>query len=362
MFNKGKTLSENSFNNSKKDYNEEDESFSNNKNENENKNITNNFLNSQYDTKENKNITIIKEKGNSNIIISFNRKKSNLNLSDKKLRQHVMGLEDIDKNESNPTNIKMNNSFEEKSSQKIIKSKIEKRKKSNYDKCDNDNDNETNIEYKLKKNLFVNLGSCLENTEKAKIMQKGDNNEHGKSVHILRKSTMIETTKMINYDKKEKLTDAYDPYINFSNKKYYFIICFIIGICISFINLILSIILDVYGNIEVYSIFILLNIFLIIVYTVGIFLFHKYNTYILKIISLCQSPVKIEIQKNNLYLICYLLLLLFGYYFIIAIGNIIYKNNVKIDIKGKAYDKKKWKYSFQDKAFSEVINPLIILI
>ena len=122
---------------------------------------------------------------------------------------------------------------------------------------------------------------------------------------------------MINYQKKDKITDAYEPYINSANKKYFFIICFIIGICISFINLILSIILDVYGNIEVYSIFILLNIFLIMIYTIGIFLFHKYNIYTFKIISLFQSPVKIENIKNNLYLICYFLLLFFVYYFFI---------------------------------------------
>ena len=355
MINKEKESPVNSINNSKKEDNDDDESIYNSKNEN--KNITRNFL--QHESKDKKNLTFLKEKGNSNIIISFNKKKSYLNLSDKKLRKHTLGLEDLEKNESNPINNKINNnSLEEKSSEKIIKSKIilpEKRKESEYDKYDK-YDIETNVDYKLKRDLFVELGACLQKTEKEKINQKGENNEQGRSIHILRKSTGVETTKMINYNKKAKITDIYEPYINFANKKYYFIICFIIGICISIINLVLSIILDVYGNIEVYSIFILLNIFLIIVYTVGIFLFHKYNKYTFKIISLCQSPEKIEIKKNNLYLICYLLLLLFGYYFILTYGNISYKNNVKIDIKGKAYDKKKWNYSFQDKTFNEVIN------
>ena len=354
MIIKDKTTPLNSINNnSKREYNYEDEIFFH-------KIIDNKNTTYNYESEEKKNLTILKEKeGNSNLIISNNKTKNNLNLSDKKPRKNVINLDEFENNDINPkTN---NNSLEEKSSEKIMKNKInypKNRKDTDIDRSDNDN--ETNYDYKLKRDLFQELKTCLEKTDNNNI-QKEENIGQTRSVKIIRNSTLVETTKMIKDDKKEKLIDIYKPYISFANSNNYFIFSFIIGIVLSIINLILSIISAVYGSIEIYSLFILINIFFIIIYSIGIFFFHKYNKSTFKIISLLQSPQSIENKKNNLYLICYLLLLFFGYYFILAIVNISYKNNVKIDIKGKAYDKKKWNYSFQDKTFIQVLKSFDII-
>ena len=354
MIIKDKTTPLNSINNnSKREYNYEDEIFFH-------KIIDNKNTTYNYESEEKKNLTILKEKeGNSNLIISNNKTKNNLNLSDKKPRKNVINLDEFENNDINPkTN---NNSLEEKSSEKIMKNKInypKNRKDTDIDRSDNDN--ETNYDYKLKRDLFQELKTCLEKTDNNNI-QKEENIGQTRSVKIIRNSTLVETTKMIKDDKKEKLIDIYKPYISFANSNNYFIFSFIIGIVLSIINLILSIISAVYGSIEIYSLFILINIFFIIIYSIGIFFFHKYNNSTFTIISLLQSPQNIENKKNNLYLICYLLLLFFGYYFILAIANISYKNNVKIDIKGKAYDKKKWNYSFQEKTFIQVLKSFDII-
>ena len=336
----------NSVNELKKDINEE----SINKRGN-NKNI----LYYQYYPNEKKNLTFLKEKekeqGNSNLIININKKYNyHLNLSDKTNQNK------LDLNAENPSYNKVDiKTLEEKSSEKIIKN--DKEKNSEYESFGK----ESNIEYtKLKKDLFVELASCLDKNDNKQSNSKNEINNLKNRINILRKSVGMETAKMINKKKKdnrkELLIKSYEPYITFANTKNYFIILFSIGICVSLVNLVLSIILVVYGNIEIYSLFVLLNTFLIIIYAIGIFIIYKNNKYTFKIVSSFQAPEKIDYHRNNLYLIIYLLLLCFGYYFILAIGNITYKNNVKIDIKGKAYDKNKWKYSFQNKSFKEILN------
>ena len=267
MIIKDKTTPLNSINNnSKREYHDEDEIFFH-------KIIDNKNTTYNYESEEKKNLTILKEKeGNSNLIISNNKTKNNLNLSDKKPRKNVINLDEFENNDINPkTN---NNSLEEKSSEKIMKNKInypKNRKDTDIDRSDNDN--ETNYDYKLKRDLFQELKTCLEKTDNNNNNQKEENIGQTRSVKIIRNSTLVETTKMIKDDKKEKLIDIYKPYISFANSNNYFIFSFIIGIVLSIINLILSIISAVYGSIEIYSLFILINIFFIIIYSIGIFFF-----------------------------------------------------------------------------------------
>ena len=334
----------NSINNLKKEENEQNV---------DKEKINENILYIQYDPNEKKNLTFLKEKepANSNIIININKKNNlHLNLSDKKIQNRLNLNYDIPSYKKGDLN-----SLEEKSSEKIIKN--EKEKNSEIESFEK----ETNIGYsKLKKDLFMDLASCLDKNDNKGSNSKFEINNNRNGMIILRKSTGMETTKMIKKDKtedkKENLMGSYEPYINFANKTNFFIILFSIGICTSIVDLVLSIMLVVYGNIEIHSMFVLLNIILIIIYSIGIFIIYKNNKYTFKIVSSFQAPEKIDYHRNNLYLIIYLLLLAFGYYFILAIGNIIYKNNVKIDIKGKAYDRNKWKYYFQNKTFKQILD------
>ena len=359
MFDKEKTVIVNTINQydslKKKDneyYDEDELSSIDYKNEFKNKRL---FPFLKYEADEKKNLTFLKDQKNPNLIMGINKRNSYLNLYDKQSEKNK------EKNYLPPTNSnnKTENSYEEKSSEKIIKRKNifpDKRKNSDLDVFDRD----TIIEYtKLKKDLFADLTSSIEN--KNNNNNRGRKNELKESIKNLKNSTGFEITKMIKDYKKEKLKNIYDSYINFANKKNYFISFFIIGIVISLINLIISIILLFYGNIEIYSLFILLNIFLILIYSSGIYFIHKNYKYTFKIVSLFQAPEKIEYHKNGIYLIIYFLLISFGYFFILIIGNTLYKNNVKIDIRGKGYDKNKWKYSFQNKTFKQVIKQFDII-
>jgi hypothetical protein len=123
-------------------------------------------------------------------------------------------------------------------------------------------------------------------------------------------------------------------------------------------DFILSILLILYGNKEIISIFIVLNIFIIFFYSIGIYFLEKNYSYTLQKIALFEAPQKIEhsIHRNNLYLFIYFLMFALNFYLILVSGFTLYKNNIKIDIRGKGYDKYKWKYYFQKKTFNQVIN------
>ena len=158
--------------------------------------------------------------------------------------------------------------------------------------------------------------------------------------------------------KYEKITLLYKPHIDFIKKKTIFLILFAIGIIFAMMNLFLSIALTLYGNIEILAIFIIINLFLIFFYAIGIYFFEKNQMYTQKIITNIQSPDKIEhsYYKNNIYLLIYFLLFAFNYYLVTMVGLSSYKNNIKLDIKSRAYDKNKWRFYFQNKSFEKVLS------
>ena len=84
----------------------------------------------------------------------------------------------------------------------------------------------------------------------------------------------------------------------------------------------------------------------------------KNQIYTQKIISNIESPEKIEhsYYKNNIYLLIYFLLFAFNYYLVTMVGLSSYKNNIKLDIKSRAYDKNKWRFYFQNKSFEKVLS------
>ena len=194
---------------------------------------------------------------------------------------------------------------------------------------------------KLKNDLIANLQNVQSSTKN----QKSQKN----SKKVTNKS------KSSKYD---KITSLYKSHINFIKKKNVFLILFSIGIIFAMINLFLGIALTLYGNVEILAIFIVINLFLIFFYAIGIYFFEKNQIYTQKIISNIESPEKIEhsYYKNNIYLLIYFLLFAFNYYLITMIGLSSYKNNIKLDIKSRAYDKNKWRFYFQNKSFEKVLS------
>jgi hypothetical protein len=160
----------------------------------------------------------------------------------------------------------------------------------------------------------------------------------------------------IESGKNDKITSLYKEHIYFYKKKNVFIFLFIFGILSSILNLFLSIALSLYGNIEILSIFIVLNLILIFFYAIGIYFFEKFKIYTLKIISELNSPEKIERShhKNNIYLLIYFFIFAFNYYILILCGLTFYKDNIKLDIKSRAYDKNKWRFYFQNKSLEKM--------
>ena len=119
----------------------------------------------------------------------------------------------------------------------------------------------------------------------------------------------------IKSGKNDKLTSLYKEHIYFYKKKNVFLFLFIFGILCSLLNLFLSIALTLYGNVEILSIFIVLNLLLIFFYAIGIYFFEKFKIYTLKIISELNSPEKIERShhKSNIYLLIYFFIFAFNY-------------------------------------------------
>ena len=158
--------------------------------------------------------------------------------------------------------------------------------------------------------------------------------------------------------KYEKIISLYKPNIYFIQRKNTFILLFAFGILFAMVNLFLSIALTLYGNIEILSIFIVLNIALIFFYAIGIYFLEKNKIYTQKIISNLGSPEKIDnsYHKNNLHLLIYFLLFALNYYTIIMVMLSFYKNNIKLDIKSRAYDRVKWRFYFQNKPFNKVLE------
>ena len=268
--------------------------------------------------------------------------------------------------------------------------KINQRSKINYsEESDIDKkDNILKINHILKekniyesKNVLLNDGNIplsnnKEDSPSMKLYLYRKNSSNNKSKDILNynqlKMDLIQNLEVKNKNQKnrkknlssiksgknDKLTSLYKEHIYFYKKKNVFLFLFIFGILCSLLNLFLSIALTLYGNVEILSIFIVLNLLLIFFYAIGIYFFEKFKTYTLKIISELNSPEKIERShhKNNIYLLIYFFIFAFNYYIMILSGLTFYKDNIKLDIKSRAYDKNKWRFYFQNKTFEKVLN------
>ncbi len=183
-----------------------------------------------------------------------------------------------------------------------------------------------------------------------------------KNILIKSKNKVSKNKKSIKKDDmtgfKKQLISKYQKHINFVKKKNFFIILFILGILLSSLDLILSVSLSQYGNVEILSIYIVLNIIMIFFYAIGIYFLEKNKIYTYNIIFKLEAPQKIEfsLYHNCIYLLIYFLIFAVYYYLMIMIGLSGYKNNAKLDIKSRAYDKSKWRYFFQNRSYDKVLN------
>ena len=235
---------------------------------------------------------------------------------------------------------------------------------------------ESNNEFFNTKNNQLNDGR--EDSPSIKLFRKNSGNNKSKEVlnydqlkidlipnfennHInkkISKSIKKQSNKVKSNKVNDKLISEYKTHINFAKKKCIFFIVFAFGILFSMINLFLSIALTLYGNVEILAIYIVLNLFLIFFHAIGMYFFEKYKIYTLKILTDLNSPEKIEnsYYKNNIYLLIYFFLFALDYLIAIMSGLSFYKNNIKLDIKSRAYDKNKWRFYFQNKSFDKVLN------
>ena len=235
-----------------------------------------------------------------------------------------------------------NNMFMEKRNENSSNNKEDSPSVKLFRKNSSNNKSKDSLNYnKLKNDLIPNLENAY-TPEKNRKSQKN-----------LRMS-LVE----LKPGKNDMIISLYKDHINFVKKKNIFIILFSFGILFSMINLFLSIALTLYGNIEIFAIFIVVNLFLIFFFALGIYFIEKNKIYTYNIISEKNSPEKIENSeyKNNIYLLLYFLLFGLSYYLAIMFGLSFYKNNIKLDIKSRAYDKTKWRFYFQNKSFDKVLK------
>lgn len=194
-----------------------------------------------------------------------------------------------------------NNMFMEKRNENSSNNKEDSPSVKLFRKNSSNNKSKDSLNYnKLKNDLIPNLENAY-TPEKNKKNQKN-----------LRMS-LVE----LKPGKNDMIISLYKDHINFVKKKNIFIILFSFGILFSMINLFLSIALTLYGNIEIFAIFIVVNLFLIFFFALGIYFIEKNKIYTYNIISEKNSPEKIENSeyKNNIYLLLYFLLFDFNYYY-----------------------------------------------
>ena len=305
---------------------------------------------SKINDKENENGNISKYKNEIN-----NNKNHNSNLKN----------EGSEYTEETNINNKLNINIKKKILDKIKYHKFKKEKEQNrvsyFCNIEKQNDNCSSSKLSRCSSVKIKLRDSLEKDyNKLKIdLLFGDESKKSKDLkNEINEFVLNKNNKKRNrLIKKNELIGKYEIYKNFQNKKKYFIILFLIGILLSTINLILSILLILYGNKEVLSLFIVLNIFVIFFYAIGIYFIERDHLYTFQIMSKLEAPEKIEnsIHRNNIYLFIYFLLIAFNYYLTLVSGFTIFKNNIKIDIRSKGYDKKKWENLFQNKSFTEVL-------
>ena len=187
----------------------------------------------------------------------------------------------------------------------------------------------------------------------------------------LRKSSINENIKLTDLNKEDNLNnnhknniekdDLSKYYLSYNievEKTKFFIVLFIIGICLSATSAIFCFLLQLYGNRVMYISLSVALFVIIISYIFEIINTLKNKNFILTIIKKKEDPEKIIHSKSRKYslLLLYLLIILFNYYYVIMLVNTCFINNIKLSIRGKGYDMNQWLEYFAGKNYNEILH------
>ena len=208
-----------------------------------------------------------------------------------------------------------------------------------------------------------NVNDNLEQAFRSNEMKKDILRSSNHNIHF---SYLQEQNPQSNYDlqsnKKNKKNNDFSKYYlsskKFVEKSKLFIVLFSIGIVLSSISLIFCIFLQLYGNQDVYIIFSVISLILIILYILAIKFILQDRKKILSIIKKVEDPEKIFHSKSrkNLLLIIYILLIAFNYHHVVMLVNTCFLNNIKLSIRGKGYDINQWIELFSRKNYNEILK------
>ena len=156
----------------------------------------------------------------------------------------------------------------------------------------------------------------------------------------------------------DDLSKYYLPYKKKLQRSKFFIILFIIGICLSATSATFCILLQLYGNKVIYVSLAVIQFILILSYIFGIKMTLQNKNNILSIIKKKEDPEKINHLKSRKYslLILYIHIILFNYCYVIMLVNTSFINNIKLSIRGKGYDINQWLEYFSGKNYNEILQ------
>ena len=270
-----------------------------------------------------------------------------------------------------------NNSRENSIENKSNKNKAEKNKRYQY--FDNDDISEKYDDFSLgnelqEKPYIINYKQINDNEKQENLKENLEQMMPSDEVKKKLKTSTINNIKMsylqeedpksnegIKDRQTKKKDDSSEKYLSsqkFADKAKVFIVLFSIGIALSAVSLIFSIILQLYGNQDVYIILSSLSLILIILYILSIKFFLDDKKTIISIIKKREDPEKIFHSKTRkrLLLILYFLITALNYHHVVMLVDTCFLNNIKLSIKGKAYDIYQWKEIFSGKNYNEIMN------
>ena len=269
------------------------------------------------------------------------------------------------------------NSRENSTENKSNKNKTEKNKRYHY--FDNDDISEKYDDFSLgnelqekpniinykqinanekQENLKENLEQMMASDEVKNKLRKSSTNNIKMSYLQEEDPKSNEGIKGNQIKKKDDSCEKYLSSQKFADKAKIFIVLFSIGIALSAVSLIFCIFLQLYGNQDVYIILSILSLILIILYILAIKFFLDDKKTIISIIKKREDPEKIFHSKTRkrLLLILYFLIAVLNYHHVVMLVDTSFLNNIKLSIKGKAYDIYQWTEIFSGKNYNEIMD------
>ena len=277
-----------------------------------------------------------KRKNNDKILYKYNKTK---------ILDGILKNKEVEKYFTSETREKMNQMNSKKSSDidKGMSPKFLIEKQINISDLKND----------LKKDSQNNNGDC-------NILKKNTFDENCSNLNIDPNKTNSLQRIKIKQKKKPEIdySKIYEQHKMFAGKHNIFLILFIAGIVLNFLSFFMSVYLQLYGNKDAYLCFCLLEILIVVFYSLGIVAVKQYKQLVYSIIKNKDDPEKIfqSRQRKNIFLFLYAILISLNYQLVILTENTVFINNIKMNIRGKGYDIRSWMSFFQNKNYSEILG------